>query len=274
MRISAHSRRAGGQVATAMCTCAAMGLRAKYVGAVGNDDNARLIRDELTRRGIDATDIVVRECASAFAVILVDEVSGERIVLWHRDEGLRLRPGEVPLDAVAAARVVHVDDVDQETAIAAARAGRGAGRIVTSDIDQVTPRTEDLVSAVTIPMFAEHVPQALTGESDIERGLRKLRRLNDGVMTVTLGARGAAVLEGDRFYEEPGFAVAAVDTTGAGDVFRGAFIAALLRGESTRDAVRFANAAAAVSCTRPGAIGGVPTREETAALLQRATDRC
>jgi sulfofructose kinase len=267
MRISSHALSCGGQVATALCTCAVMGLRAKYVGVTGTDDNGRRIRDELLRRGIDMADAVIRDTTNQFAVIMVDEVAGERIVLWDRADALRLRSRELPPEVIASARVVHVDDVDQDAAIAAATIARQAGRIVTSDIDRLTPRTEALVSAVTIPIFAEHVPGALTGESDVERAMRKLRRLNDGLLCVTLGARGAVLLDGDRFTHEPGFTVDAVDTTGAGDVFRGALIAALLDGDSPREAVRFANAAAAVSCTRPGAINSVPTRDESAALL-------
>ena len=270
MRISSHFLSCGGQVATALCTCAAMGLRAKYVGATGTDDNGRRIRDELARRGIDMTDAVIRDIPNQFAVIMVDESAGERIVLWDRDEGLVLRPRELPADVLAAARVVHVDDVDQEAAISAAGIARRAGRIVTSDIDRVTPRTDALVAAVTIPIFAEHVPAAITGEADVERALRKLRRLNDALMCVTLGPRGAALLEGDRFVHEPAFPVDAVDTTGAGDVFRGAFIAALLRGDRPCDAMRFGNAAAAVSCTRSGAINSVPTQQETSVLLRNA----
>jgi sugar/nucleoside kinase (ribokinase family) len=266
MRISSHSLCCGGQVATALCTCAAMGLRAKYIGASGTDDNGRRVRAELTRRGIDMVDAVIRDVTNQFAVIMVDEHAGERIVLWDRAEGLLLRPRELPPEVLAAARVVHVDDVDQEASIMAAEIARGAGRIVTSDIDRITPRTEALVSAVTIPIFAEHVPAALTGEGDVERALRKLRGLNDGLMCVTLGPRGAVGLDGDDFYPEPAFTVDAVDTTGAGDVFRGALISALLKGESSRDAMRFANAAAAISCTRLGAINGVPSYDEAAAL--------
>lgn len=270
MRISSHTLCTGGQVATALCTCAGMGLRAKYIGATGTDDNGRRVREELARHGIDMVDAVIRDVTNQFAVIMVDEHAGERIVLWDRAEGLLLRPRDVPPEALAAARVVHVDDVDQEASIMAAEIARGAGRIVTSDIDRITPRTEALVRAVTIPIFAEHVPAALTGESDFERALRKLRRLNDGLMCVTLGPRGAVALDRDAFHHEPAFAVDAVDTTGAGDVFRGAFITALLKNEPARDAMRFANAAAAISCTRLGAINGVPTYDEAAALAGKA----
>jgi sugar/nucleoside kinase (ribokinase family) len=273
MRISSHSLSCGGQVATALCTCASMGLRAKYIGATGTDDNGRRLREELMRRGIDMNDAVIRDVTNQFAVIMVDEHAGERIVLWDRHEGLTLRPRELPTELLTAARVLHVDDVDQEAAIRAASIAREAGVTVTSDIDRVTPLTEELVSTVTMPIFAEHVPRALTGESDFERALRKLRRLNDGMMCITLGPRGAMLLDGDRLHQAPAFQVDAVDTTGAGDVWRGALIVALLRGDSPDDMLRFANAAAGVSCTRLGAINGVPTLEETRALMERNGSR-
>jgi sugar/nucleoside kinase (ribokinase family) len=271
MRISSHTLSCGGQVATALCTCAAMGLRAKYLGATGTDDNGRLIRDELARRGIDMTDAVIRDVTNQFAVIMVDESAGERIVLWDRHEGLSLRPRELADEVVTSARVLHVDDVDQEAAIRAARIARQAGVTVTSDIDRLTDRTGELVDAVTIPMFAEHVPPALTGEDDVERALRKLRRRHQGLLCVTLGPRGAVILDGDRLVHEPAVAIEAVDTTGAGDVFRGAFIVAFLRGEGAEASVRFANAAAAASCTRLGAINGVPTLEESVRLMHEST---
>jgi sulfofructose kinase len=266
LRITSLTLCCGGQVTTTLSTCARMGLRTKYIGAIGTDDNGARIRAELDRRGIDLSDAVIRDVGNPFAVILLAEPEGERIVLWDRDDGLTLRPHELPPDVIASARVVHVDDVDQEAAIAAATIARRAGRIVTSDIERVRTRTEEMVSAVSIPILAEDVPAALTGEADLERGLRKLRRLNDGLLIVTLGPRGAALLDGDRFEHVPAFKVDAVDTTGAGDVFRGAFIVALLRGDVAADAVRFANAAAAVSCTRLGAFNGAPSVDEARAI--------
>ena len=267
MRISSHSLCCGGQVATALSACVAMGLTAKYIGVTGTDDNGRRVRDELTRRGVEMTDAVIRDLPNQFAVILVSEHAGERIVLWDRDEALALRSRELPLEVLASARVLHVDDVDQEAAIVVARAGRERGQHVTSDIDRITARTEELVSLVTVPIFAEHVPAALTGESDMERALRKIRRRHDGLLCVTLGPRGALILEGDCLHHAPAFEVNAVDTTGAGDVFRGAFIFALLRGRAAPDILRFANAAAGLSRTRLGAINGVPALEDTMALL-------
>lgn len=270
MRIVSHTRSCGGQVATALCTCAALGLRVAYAGAFGRDDNAALLRDELARRNVDLSYAVTRDASNAFAVILLAAHSGERIVLWDRDDRLTLGDGEPPASLVTSARLVHVDDVDQEAAIRVATLARAAGVPVTSDIDRLTPRTEALVAAVGIPIFAGHVLPALTGEADPERALRKLRRTHDGLLCVTLGAHGAMLLDGDTLTHEPAFGVTAIDTTGSGDVFRGAFIAAYLRGDSTRDMLRYANAAGAVSCTRLGAIGGVPTRPDVDTMLYGA----
>lgn len=268
IRISSHRVSCGGQTATALATCAALGLRAKFAGVLGSDHNGMRIRAELVRRGIDVTDAVVHEGLNQFAAILVDERTGERIVLWSRDEGLALRPDELSADLLASARIVHVDDVDQDGAIRAAARARASGAIVTSDIDRVTDRTEELVGAVTIPILAEHVTPALTGEQDIERGLRKLRARHTALLCVTLGKHGAVILDGDVFHHEAAFPVDAVDTTGAGDVFRGAFIHGLLRGERPDSLLRFANAAAAVSCTRAGAIDAVPNLDAVTEMMQ------
>jgi sulfofructose kinase len=267
MRIREQAVCCGGQTATALAACARMGLRTRYIGATGTDGNGKRIREELARREIDATEAVIRDVPNQFAVILVDEQSGERIVLWDRDERLRLRPREIAREMVAAARLVHVDDVDQPAAILAARMGREAGLPVTSDIDRMTDLTHDLVAAVTIPIFAEHVPSALTGVADMEGALRRLRESHDGLLIVTRGARGAMALDGHRLIRSPGFAVTAVDTTGAGDVFRGGLIFALLRGWDTEESLAFANAAAAISCTRLGAMEGVPLLSEVEQLI-------
>jgi sugar/nucleoside kinase (ribokinase family) len=270
IRLDSESRMCGGQTATALAACQSFGLRTKYVGTVGQDDDGARICRELESRGIDVTDVVrVADAPTATATILID-ASGDRLVLWHRDARLVTDPGRIPLAAINAARLVHVDDVDEAAAIAAAKAARAAGRAVTCDVDHVAARTDELLSHVSIPIFAEHLPRLLTGEADTERALRTMRRHHPGLLVVTLGDRGAAALDGDTFIHVPAFAIEAVDTTGAGDVFRAGFIQAWLGGRSLADTLRMANAAAAAKCMRLGAMGGVPPLEAVRALLGRA----
>jgi sugar/nucleoside kinase (ribokinase family) len=266
--LSSRQIRYGGQVATTLATCASFGLRVAFLGTVGDDDHAYGLTRALENRGVDTTLLIHRPARHRRGVVLVNEQTGDRTVLWERDERLSLEPHEVPSATIEGARLLHVDDVDVEAALAATGIARKIGIPITSDIDQVTDRTRELIAAVTVPIFAEHVPQTLTGESDPERALRQLRKTHHGMLCVTLGARGSMLLDGNQLYRVPAPSVPAVDATGAGDVFRGAFIDALLRGESPVDILRFANAAAALSCTREGALDSVPTRHEVEEFLE------
>ncbi|HKE83353.1 MAG TPA: PfkB family carbohydrate kinase [Vicinamibacterales bacterium] len=257
----------GGQVATTLATCASLGLRVAYVGAFGDDPAGSTLREALELRGVDTSHCVVRDVRSRNAVILVNDINGDRTVLWERDPQLDLRGDEIPAAAITSARVLHVDDVDRAATLSAAAIAHAAGIPVTSDFDQITEHTVDLLSAVSVPILAEPMPAALTGVAEPERALRTLRRSHQDMLCVTLGTRGAMMLAGDRSYTAPAFNVTVVDTTGAGDVFRGAFIVAMLRGDRPDQILRFANAAAAIACTREGALDSVPTLDEVHALM-------
>ncbi|MEQ1757035.1 MAG: carbohydrate kinase family protein [Vicinamibacterales bacterium] len=267
LRITRHIISPGGQTATVLCTCASLGLRTKYIGTVGNDSHAGTLVSAMQSSGIDTSGVISRTAPTPYAVILVDQRHGERVVLWDRHPDAALTPDDLRPHEFSGARLVHVDDVDIEAALEAATLARRAGVAVTSDIEAITPRTGHLVEAVDVAIFAEHVPPALTRLPSLEASLRFLRARPDQMLCVTLGARGAMLLVGGETYAVEGHRVPVVDTTGAGDVFRGGFITALLRGDSPPSALRFANAAAAVSCTKLGAIAGVPTMAEVERVL-------
>ena len=257
----------GGQVATTLAACTALGLRSAYVGTFGNDNNGRRIRQALTEAHVDVSHAVVRAAPNRHAVILVDERNGDRSVVWHRDPQLALRVEDVPRALIRSARLVHVDDLDEEVAIAAARIAVEQGIPVTSDLDRITERTAELIALSSVPIFSTHVLATLTHEEDAGRALRKLRATHAGPLCVTLGSRGAMLLENDQLHHVPAFAIDAVDTTGAGDVFRAGFIYALLQGSNLVDVVRFAAAAAAASCAREGAMTSVPARADVQRIL-------
>jgi sugar/nucleoside kinase (ribokinase family) len=264
---SAYRISCGGQVATTLAACAAFNLRTAYVGTFGNDDNGARVRDALMRARVDTSHALVRAAPNRHAVILVDMRNGDRTVLWHRDPHLVLQTGEIPIDVITSARLLHVDDLDEEASIAAARIAVTAGVRVTSDIDRVTVRTLELLAVSTVPIFSTHVPQALTGESDAERALRKLRSRHAGWLCVTLGSDGAMLLEDDRLHHVHAPRVNAIDTTGAGDIFRAAFIYGLLQSHGPAEILRFATAAAAIGCTREGAMDAVPSVDEVSRVL-------
>src|SRR5437773_2339492 len=226
--ISQHLASCGGQVTTALAMCAAMGLRTAYVGTVGSDAHAARMRAELDARGIDGSRIIAREGTNPFAVILLDDREGERVVLWSRGPHLKLSAREISADMFTDARLVHVDDVDLDASIAAARFARERNLPVTSDIERTSDEVRVLIENVTVPIFAEHVPMAVTGEQTLAAALRAVQRPHHAMVVVTRGARGAMMLTGDEVIEQPGIAVKVGGTTGAGDILRRAFIYALL----------------------------------------------
>ena len=264
-RISDRRFLCGGQTATVVAACAALGLRSGYVGAFGSDEHGKLIRKTLTDSGIDVRDAIECDAPNRGAVILVDP-QGTRTVLWHRSDRLTLPPQKLQ-PSVLRARIVHVDDDDPALAMNAAIVAGKAGVVVTSDLEHRSDFTERLISSVTYPVFEQHLPASITGERDPERALRKLRRLNGGVLVMTRGELGSVALEGDTFQVAPAFTVKVVDATGAGDVFRAGFIYGLLQTWPIPDVLRFANAAAALSCTRLGAIPSVPALGEVQDFL-------
>ena len=97
-------------------------------------------------------------------------------MLWDRPDSLLLTDSDLPADALRHARVVLVDDVDPRASLEAARIAAAAGVIVTTDLDHVTPFTEALIRTASHPILSEHLPQALTGEADLERALRNCAR--------------------------------------------------------------------------------------------------
>lgn len=257
----------GGQVATTMAACAALGLRTSYAGAIGDDEAGALLRQALEARAVDLRHARSADAPNRYAVILVDERHGERVVLWERDPRLAIGANDVRPAWLEGVRLLHVDAVDEAAAITLATAARDLGMPVTCDVDTVTPATGQLLSAVSMPILAEPVPSQLTGEANPERALRQLRARHGGTVVVTLGDRGSMLFDGDRLHHEPAFTVQPVDTTSAGDVFRAGIIYGVLNGLAATDLLRVANAAAAVCCTKPGAMASVPTLTEVAGLL-------
>jgi sulfofructose kinase len=266
--ITSHYTAIGGQVATTIAACAALGLDAGYLGPVGDDDDGRRVREALQDRDVDLSRLVVRSGGTRYAVILVEEPTGERVVLWERDPRLDLASGEIGPEMVATARIVHLDATDEAASIRLARLAQAAGAVVTCDLDAVTDRTPEFLASVTVPILAAHVPRELTGVTDTEGALRAMRATHPGRICVTLGENGSAALDGDRFVHVPAVSVRAVDTTGAGDVFRAGVIYGLFHGWPTERMLRFANAAGALSCTRHGAMDSVPSRSEVEARLR------
>ena len=265
------ARLPGGQIATALAACARLGWAARYVGRFGGDDLGTLARESLVREGVDVTaSQTVADAANRFAVVLVDARTGDRTVLWDRDPKLSMEPGEVPRDVVTSGRLLIVDAQESGASTQAARCAREAGIPTVLDVDQVAPGVEQLLEQIDVVIAAEGFPSALTGYDDPGRALEAMaRQCRASIVCVTLGVEGSLARCGGREIRTPARAIDCVDSTGAGDAFRGGFVAGCLRapGGDLEDALNYATAVAALNCRAIGAQSGLPTPDEVEQLL-------
>jgi sugar/nucleoside kinase (ribokinase family) len=263
----------GGQVATALVTCRRLGLTARYIGSVGSDELGRQQLESLEREGLDPSWVrVVPGATTQMAISIVEEGVGERTILWHRDPRLIYPEAEIPPEAIRRARLLHLDGRDGRAALAAARIAREAGIPVMIDIDKwYDETTGPLLGLVDYLIAAGSFALELTGESTGEAAALGLaRRFPRAVTGVTMGARGAVFVRDNEPIASRAFDVEVRDTTGAGDVFHGAFIVGVLGGWDLGETTRFAHAAAALKCREPGARRGIPRAHEVEAFLATA----
>lgn len=264
----------GGQVATAVTACARWGLQARYVGKIGDDVAGTLQRSEMTKAGIEAHWIEVPQCQSQSSFILVDEVSGERTVLWKRDARLELLPEELQPTWVTQAKLLHVDGHDCAGATRAARWAREAQIPVTADLDNRYPGVEVLLENVDYAIASKEFYNRLLGHSDPFVSLSGVAdRFGCRLTAATLGADGVIAWDGTRFHYSPAFKLNPVDTTGAGDVFHAGFAFALLRGDDLQRSLEFSCAAAGLACMGMGARGGIASLADIERLLANGSRR-
>lgn len=270
-QIKRFTREPGGQAATAMVACARLGYRARYIGRFGDDENGAFGLESLRRANVDVSVCTtVTGASTQFAVILIDGETGDRTVLWDRDTALRTDPSNVSLD-VCSGRVLLVDCHETEASTRAAHLVRAMGHPVVIDVEKVRPNIELLLREVDVIIAAEDFPSRFTGVGDIGRALSVMsHEVPAPIICVTLGREGTLTLVKGQEIRTLGFDVPVVDTTGAGDVFRGGFISGWFHygvGAKVENVMTYANAAAALNCRAVGARAGIPSADEVNRLI-------
>ena len=265
-----YSECGGGMAASASVAVSRLGGNAVYWGRVGADPLGERILAELAADGVDVSSVrQVPGCVSPSAAILVDD-TGERLVIAYNDPGLDPDATWLPLEAVAKADAVMADVrwPEGSRAILGAAARHG----VTSVFDGDVGPQEALIELATLASHVAYSEPGLaraTGVSTPGDGLIAAAKSARGIVGVTLGPDGFLWREGGKEHRMPAPAITAVDTLAAGDVWHGAYTLALAEGSDVRAASRFANAAAALKCSRSGGRRGAPNRREVAAMLAR-----
>jgi sulfofructose kinase len=265
----------GGQVASALVACARLGLRAKYIGTLGDDERGRIQWESLQSTGVNLDHVQRRKgCPNQSAYIIVDRSTGERTVFWSRPDCLTLEPGEITPDQITCARMLHIDGHDTAAVAHAAAIAHRHGIPVTVDVDTIYHGFDRVLPYVDYLVASSEFPSAWTGRSDPFRALETLQEeYGMKVAAMTLGSHGALARARGKYFYSPGYVVDCIDTTGAGDVFHGAFCYAVLQGMPMLGALEFSNAMAALNCTALGARTGIRGIEEIRGLMARSERR-
>ncbi len=272
--IPASQESGGGPAANAAYQLSLWGVPAALACVLGDDLYGRRILEEFRQAGTDLRLTEVRAgAATPLSVILVNTANGSRTLVNRLPpaEPLRFGPQALRLLAELAPAVLLFDGHQPEAALQAMALFPRARTIL--DAGSRRRGTELLAPGVEFLVPSERFARAMTGEEDLEseqgcrRCLQALARLNGREVVVTLGERGVLYLENGEPRRLPAFPARAVDTTGAGDIFHGAFAYGVLQGWILSRTVRFAAMAAALSVTRPGARASIPALAEVEAAL-------
>ena len=266
MRFLDHKLSAGGQTATAMVALQRLGLKTAYAGRFGSDVEGQFGLATLKDEGVNTDSAeVVQGSATQLAFITIDARSGERTIVWDRDERLAYKPDEAPRDFGSQGRVLHLDAHDPPACVRVAQDAKEAGTIISADIDNVYEGLPALLPMIDILIGSKEFPRRVTGIGDARASLIELKnRYGLAIAGMTLGDKGALVYCDGQFIESPAYAApgGCRDTTGAGDAFHAGFLYGLLTGEDVETSLQFGNAVAAMKCSALGARPGLPTREQ------------
>jgi len=276
-RFTQYQKSAGGQTASAMVALQRLGMKTAYAGRFGSDEDGRFGLQSLRDENVNTDFAEVIEGASTqLAFIVIDERSGERTILWDRDERLSYQAGEAPLELASRGRVLHLDAHDPPACAVMARAARTAETIVTADIDNIYEGLPELLPLIDVLITSSEFPHRLTGISDLRATLVETHaRYGNTIVGATLGARGAIIYHAGQFIESPAFQVpgGCRDTTGAGDAFHAGFIYGMLRDEDVEACMKLGNAVAALKCRALGGRTALPTENDLHKFLTSNASR-
>lgn len=266
-----YTQLAGGEIASTMVGLRRLGLKTVYVGNFGTDQAGDFGLQTLRDEGVDVQFArQIKNAQTQIAFIIIDRNSGERTVIWKRDEKLAILPETVPMEIVQRTKIFHATPHDTLSCAKLAREAKKHGAIVSIDIDNIFDGLPEMIPLIDIFISSAEFPEKLVGIKDKKESLREIkRRFGCSIVGMTLGETGSLILCEDQFIETNGFEVpnGCKDTTGAGDAFRVGFLYGLLTGETIENSALMANAVAALKCREIGARTALPDKIELAEML-------
>ena len=260
----------GGKVATAMAAAARLGRSAGMMAKVGGNHRGQFIINDFRYNGVDTSAIIVDApgTSSPFCLSLSEEEHKTRIFIGKEGTAGELLPEEIDYEYLGKAKYLHLEN-GRPASAAAALFAREHGIVTVMDADNYQEGIVKLLPCLDVFIASEFFYRDMFGDLPYEEGCRKLLEAGPSTAIVTLGSRGSVGMTAqDGFFRTESFQVPVRDTTGAGDVFHGAYIVGLLEGMDAPECARFASAVSAIKCTCFGGRTGIPNRDTVQRFLE------
>ena len=260
----------GGPAATAAVAAARLGADTAFIGSVGDDGAGNAILEEFAKEKVDTSRVAVRAGGtSPRAYCWIEAATGKRSIAWTRGKRAELSADEVDREFIKNTKILHFDGHQMEAALAAAEVAKANNIPVGLDAGTIRPGIEKLIAVTDVLIASEEFARRYTGESDNEAALKALGKNGSAVTAVTMGEKGSIALgKNGEIIHCPACKIDPVDTTGAGDVFHGAFCVRYLETKDVYECMRFASAVSALKCLKSGGRTGIPTRAEVDEFLK------
>ncbi|MDH7601444.1 MAG: PfkB family carbohydrate kinase [Armatimonadota bacterium] len=258
----------GGLTGTALVAASRLGAETIMLGRIGDDDTGEQIVKGLQAEGVDTSNLIrVPGAASYFSIVHVDAETAERTIYGREEKNIDCPTDLIPLDVISQGDILVLDPHWPEGALTVARKARELGIPIVLD-SSLKPSHMAVVAASDYAVVSRRAALKFAGTEDCLEAARKLRSFGPHTVVITCGSEGSYYADENEEGYVPAFEVRAVDTTGAGDVFHGAFAFAAAQGWNLRDVIIFASAVAAIKCTKLGGRAGIPDLDQTLLFLK------
>jgi len=258
----------GGPVATALVTLARLGCSTSFLGRIGNDYNGQFVQEQFQKEEVNISGIIVDDSMPTNqAFIWIDRQSGKKSIVLNGRGYRPVQKNELKTGHISSLKFLLIDGRDAEAGFELISRAREKGAQVVLDAGSPREKMTELLRLVQYPVVSEHFGRLFFQTEEPEKVIESLLELGAKAAVVTLGDNGCYGGDGNQLYFQPAFSVDVVDTTGAGDVFHGAFIFGLVQNWSLPKTLKFASATAAIKCTKIGGRLGIPTLDKVNEFL-------
>jgi len=270
VNVVSSSVQGGGPVPTAMATMAKLGAEVAFTGKIGDDYEGMVIRSELEKFGVNVDYLLIDEKVKSLkAFIWVDKNSGKRTVALDKTRMKPVKPKEISFWKDISFRYLHLDGRYIDVSIFLAKKAKKDGSEVILDLGSLRENIEELFPLVDYLVVSREFACDYTQLEDLSQACSELKKIGFKCVVVTLSEKGCVWTDSLKVNYFPGFKLEVVDTTGAGDVFHGAFIFGLLKKWKMGKIIEFASACAALKCRKLGGREGIPSLKEVQGFLKK-----